>query len=317
MPSLSPAALVAGSGLLGAILGAPLGMWAVRLTPLPGTPEGIRHANRRTVALCVLASALLFAGTVHLMHVLQCQHIPEVQADWMWRIGRIVSHLVLVSLLIVATATDFRDYTIPDSITAVGAIFGLIIATVSGDVQVVHVWVDWHAEIPGIRGPEIPEWIRHHPHWHGLVYSLAGMAAGAGVTGVVRGLSAWILGREALGLGDVTLMAMIGSFLGWQPVLIAFVLAPAFGLVVGVSVRLLGGKSYLPYGPWLAMGAVAVMGGWRWIWMFETAWSPTSRFAVRRFFSDGIGLAIVAGIAMTVLAALLVVLRLRSRLVDR
>lgn len=311
MPLLSSFALVTASGLVGAALGVPLGLSAVRLTPLPGSPEELRTANRLTVVLCGLAGGLLFAGTVYAMHVLQCQHTPEVQADRFWRIGRIVSHLVLVSLLIVATATDFRDYTIPDAITAVGAIFGLGIAVVSGDVQVIHVWVDWHAEIPGIRGPEIPEWIRHHPHWHGLAWSLTGMAAGAGVTGVVRGLSAWILGREALGLGDVTLMAMIGSFLGWQAVLIAFVLAPIFGLVVGIAIRLLGGKSYLPYGPWLAMGAIAVMWSWRWIWMFETAWSPTSRFAVRRFFSDGIGLAIVGGVAVVGMAALLFVLRLR------
>ena len=37
-----------------------------------------------------------------------------------------------------------------------------------------------------------------------------------------------------MGVGDVTLMGMIGAFLGWQPCLMIFFLAPFFGLLVGV-----------------------------------------------------------------------------------
>ena len=38
------------------------------------------------------------------------------------------------------------------------------------------------------------------------------------------------LRREAMGFGDVTLMAMIGAFLGWQAAVLTFFLAPFFGL---------------------------------------------------------------------------------------
>lgn len=316
-PDLSAFLLAGGVGAVGLFLGTGLGRWAVKLSPPPAGPPPSPRTDRTTVFLVSLATGLLFAATVFGMHTLRCQQTPEVQPDWHWRYVRIAAHLVLVALLVVASATDFRDYVIPDAVTLPGTLLALLLTTASGDLQVIHVWVDWHHEIPGLQGPEIPEWIRQHPHWHGLAYSLLGAVAGAGATMLVKGLSAVILRRDSLGLGDVTLMAMVGSYLGWQPVLVAFALAPLCGLVFGVALRLLGGKAYLPYGPWLAIASVAVMWSWRWIWMFETAWSPTSRFAVRRFFSDGVGLAIVAGVSVSAMASLLFLLRAFGRSTSR
>ena len=55
------------------------------------------------------------------------------------------------------------------------------------------------------------DWIKESHHLHGLAWSLAGLAAGAGITWLVREISSRVLGQEALGAGDVTLMAMIGA----------------------------------------------------------------------------------------------------------
>ena len=65
-----------------------------------------------------------------------------------------------------------------------------------------------------------------------------------------------MLGQEAMGLGDVTLMAMIGSFLGWQPVLFVFLLAPFCGIVVGLVAKTMLNRSYVPYGPYLSVAAL-------------------------------------------------------------
>ncbi|GIS60188.1 MAG: hypothetical protein CM1200mP2_24130 [Planctomycetaceae bacterium] len=104
-------------------------------------------------------------------------------------------------------------------------------------------------------------------------------------TWLVRSVSGLVLGREALGLGDVTLMAMIGSFVGWQPVLFIFLLAPFCGLVVGLLARVLTNRPFVPYGPFLAAAASVVLLAWRWIWLFPPN-SPRGGFAVRNLFGE-------------------------------
>ncbi len=72
-------------------------------------------------------------------------------------------------------------------------------------------------------------WSRDGERWHGLTSSLIGMAAGGAVIWNIRFIASLILQREAMGFGDVTLMAMIGAFLGWQPMVIVFFLSPFAG----------------------------------------------------------------------------------------
>jgi leader peptidase (prepilin peptidase)/N-methyltransferase len=72
-----------------------------------------------------------------------------------------------------------------------------------------------------------------------------------------------ILPREAMGLGDVKFMAAIGAFLGWQATLFALMVSSMIGAAVGIVLILLGKREWssrLPYGPYIAMGAV--------VWVF-------------------------------------------------
>ena len=135
------------------------------------------------------------------------------------------------------------------------------------------------------------------------------MACGGGLTWLVRAVSRLVLGREALGLGDVTLMAMIGSFVGWQPVLFIFLLAPFCGLVVGLLARVLTNRPFVPYGPFLAAAATVVLLAWRWIWLFPHN-APRGGFAVRNLFGDAVSLAILGGTSLAAFCLLLVVVRL-------
>ena len=73
--------------------------------------------------------------------------------------------------------------------------------------------------------------------------------------------------REAMGLGDVKLIAAIGTFVGWEGILFTIVAASFIGAVYGLTGIALGKRersSKIPFGPYLAVGAV--------IWLF---WGST------------------------------------------
>lgn len=70
--------------------------------------------------------------------------------------------------------------------------------------------------------------------------------------------------RNAMGFGDVKFLAPIGAFLGPIGVLYAFFFAAMVGTVVGLPMRLLASRREIPFGPWLAVGAVLAL-----------VWGPT------------------------------------------
>jgi len=289
--------LAGASWLVGLGIGLLVARWSNRMCESPARRD-------ETTVIAVLTSTLFVLATI-LIIFLEAQRISEVQPDVRWRFGRWIAHLGLLALLITATATDLREYIIPDQITLPGIMLGVLFATASGDTQLIHLWVDWNHPLVGLQGPEIPQWLEQHPHWHGLAWSLTGAATGAALTWLARGISSAVLGQEAMGFGDVTLMAMIGSFLGWQPMLFVFLLAPFCGLVVGVTVKSLLNRPYVPYGPYLSAAAVVVMLSWRWIW----SWEPTPRASIRKLFGDLPSLAILAGTSLVLLLVLLGIVR--------
>jgi prepilin signal peptidase PulO-like enzyme (type II secretory pathway) len=92
--------------------------------------------------------------------------------------------------------------------------------------------------------------------WESLLSALVGMAVGGGTVWAVRVVGSAALGQEAMGFGDVTLMAMIGSFTGWQPTLIIFFLAPFSAIVIAVSQYVLTRRHDIAFGPYLCLGAL-------------------------------------------------------------
>ncbi len=109
-------------------------------------------------------------------------------------------------------------------------------------------------------------WFWGEAAWQGMLTSLMGMAAGGGLIWMVRIIGAATLGREAMGFGDVTLMAMIGSMLGWQSCVVVFFLAPVAGLFLGLLQWVLRRENEIPYGPFLCLAAMALIVGWRSVW---------------------------------------------------
>ncbi len=105
-------------------------------------------------------------------------------------------------------------------------------------------------------------WLIGGTHWAGLASGLAGMAIGGGMVWIVRIVASAAMGREAMGFGDVTLMAMIGAFLGWQAAVVVFFLAPLLALAVAVGRLLLRGETEIFFGPFLCLAALCTVRCW-------------------------------------------------------
>ncbi|MFN6195087.1 MAG: prepilin peptidase [Planctomycetota bacterium] len=145
---------------------------------------------------------------------------------------------VFVSLLVALTFIDFDRQILPDALTKPGIALGIAAGF-------------W----PGVAGelgndPNVAAALRT------VLASVVGALVGGGVTWAIRGLGSVAFRREAMGFGDVKLMAMIGAFVGWRDALLALLLGCALGALSGGLGILFGGSRVIPFGPYLAMGAV-------------------------------------------------------------
>lgn len=86
-----------------------------------------------------------------------------------------------------------------------------------------------------------------------------GIMIGAGTLYFVAVYYEALTGREGMGGGDVNLLAMIGAFLGWKPLLFILLVSSLLGAFVGVALILAKGKDMryaVPFGPFLCAAAM-------------------------------------------------------------
>ncbi|MFZ5639862.1 MAG: prepilin peptidase [Bacillota bacterium] len=129
---------------------------------------------------------------------------------------------VLAGLMLVVAVVDLKSMIIPNRLVIFGIISGILLGFVRG-----------------------------RPDW--LEMSL-GCVAGGGILLLVSFVS-----RGGMGMGDVKLGAVMGIYLGWPGVLTAIFLAAFAGAVTGVLLIVSRSRTRqhkIPFGPFLAMGAV-------------------------------------------------------------
>ncbi len=219
-------------------------------------------------------------------------------------------HAVLVCALIVATFIDFDLKIIPDGSTLPAMAVGVLGGWLLPGAMLTDIWFqephlgffdllaqrEW-SWLTVFEGK--PQWIETWPHLHGLAASLAGLVIGGGIVWAVRILGQGVLGREAMGFGDVILLAMIGSFLGWQAsAIIFFVLAPLFALATVIPSWVFLRNREIPFGPYLSLAALVVLLFWNQIWD-----------RTEQIFSLGVFLPVVGAVMFCLLATLLGALR--------
>ncbi len=92
--------------------------------------------------------------------------------------------------------------------------------------------------------------------------AILGALIGGGAILFIVYVGPLIFKQEAMGRGDVELMAMIGAFLGWKLALLTIFFGSMIGAVVGTILIILKKttlKSYIPFGPFLCMGALIAL----------------------------------------------------------
>jgi leader peptidase (prepilin peptidase)/N-methyltransferase len=146
---------------------------------------------------------------------------------------------LVIAGLIVATFIDFEHYIIPNEITLGGVVLGLVFSAI-------------HPRLMDTSSILI-----------GLGRSFLGVIVGGVTLLVIAIVGEKIFKKEAMGMGDVKLIAAIGAFLGWQATLFTIFVSSLFGGVIGLLLVLTtkkGWQSRIPYGPYIALGAL--------LWMF-------------------------------------------------
>jgi leader peptidase (prepilin peptidase)/N-methyltransferase len=133
---------------------------------------------------------------------------------------------LFASALIVLGFIDYYHQILPDQVTLTGLVVALIYTFFRDDLS--------------------------------LVQALLGAGVGAGFLLFVYGAYYLLRKKEGLGMGDVTMMLLVGSFLGWKLSLLTLILASVGGAIVGVVFIIFKKKDLqhaLPFGTFLAPAA--------------------------------------------------------------
>ncbi len=139
---------------------------------------------------------------------------------------------VFFYFLLVQTFIDLRHRLIPDEISLGGTILGLAFSFA--------------------YGPD---------SWQYLKWRLLGAIVGFGSLWLIAKLYKLYSGQEGLGMGDMKLMMMIGSFLAIFGVFQVIFVSSIIGLVVGIVVMIKEKstlKTAIPFGPCIAVAALGL-----------------------------------------------------------
>lgn len=140
-------------------------------------------------------------------------------------------YAALISLLIIAAFIDFSHMIIPNGVVILGLVLGIVqlIATA----------------VTGAFGP----WLDY----------VIGFFAGGVPLLLIALLARLFLKKEAMGGGDIKLMAFCGLIIGWKLIIPAYLIGFVAGALASVLLIGLGRKKRgdeIPFGPFLALGVL-------------------------------------------------------------
>lgn len=148
-----------------------------------------------------------------------------------------VGYSILICWLLSLSLIDLDTMTLPNVLTQSGLLLGLGFVATLG-------WLETK-EIAGIA--------------HYLMGGIGSSVLGIWLFDLIGLVGSILFRQAAMGGGDAKLAAMIGAWLGWKFMLLSSFIACALGAFVGggaIAVGLLSRKQPIPFGPFLALGAI-------------------------------------------------------------
>jgi len=150
-----------------------------------------------------------------------------------------LSTAVFQTILLGIAMTDARQYIIPDEFSLGGLALGVAFSLPGG--------------------------------FPAILDALIGAVVGFGLLWMVGWAGTRLLKEEAMGGGDMKMMAMVGAFLGWQGVLLTVFLGALLGTLIFLPLSVVGKRKLVPFGVFLALGAGATL----WIGPAMVTWYKT------------------------------------------
>jgi len=153
-----------------------------------------------------------------------------------------VIYAIMLSGLAAACLIDLDHYIIPDRFSLGGCVTGFIACSI-------------HPSLMGVKTP-----------LQGFSWSLADAILGALVLLAVAWLGTLLFKKEAMGMGDVKLLAALCSFLGGPSIIWILPVSSLVGSILGVALIVWQRGAWgtrIPYGPFLGLAAVLWLFGGR------------------------------------------------------
>jgi len=164
--------------------------------------------------------------------------------------------LIFVAALVALVFIDAEHMILPNVITYPGIVFAVV-----ARIAIPFLTGTPHFDdVPSLQHGALADM----PIW---VVSLAGALIGALIGGGSLWLMGWtwekLRGIEAMGLGDVKMMFMVGAYLGWRLTILTIFVGVLTGSVIGIMLMARKGERnmqmLLPFGVFLGLGAVAAL----------------------------------------------------------
>ena len=150
-------------------------------------------------------------------------------------------YFAFTASLIAVSFIDLDFQIIPDEISLGGLAVGLVASVL----------------VPQLHGTDA--------RLTGLLWSAVGAVVGGGLLYGTGLLGDFLFRKESMGGGDIKLLAMAGSILGWKLVLLTFFIAPVIALGPGLMVLLFRKSHVIPYGTFLSIALIVSLFAGDWL----------------------------------------------------
>ena len=149
----------------------------------------------------------------------------------------LAKYLLLTPMLLSAFCIDLKLQIIPNRLTLTIFETGLVFTFLSGIIDITM----------GMNA---------------FIDSMIGMLVGGGIFLLITLIGGAIAGKEAMGFGDVKLMATLGLFLGWVNIIIVSVLSFLLAAIISIGILIVKRKKfndYIPFGPFIVASSLIVV----------------------------------------------------------